>query len=182
LRNSLRRRAAGCDRFRSRFAREAPARRPHRPSRIRAENALPTRPRESARLRGSGAARAFVFAWKESLMNLHLTGHHLDITPAIRDYVIAKLERVNRHFDHVIDVSVVLSVDKLRQKVEATVHVRGKDLHVESVDADMYAAIDALADKLDRQVLKYKEQLKDHRTDTAAIDRSAVGSGAEESI
>lgn len=114
-------------------------------------------------------------------MNLHLTGHHLDITPAIRDYVIAKLERVNRHFDHVIDVSVVLSVDKLQQKVEATVHVRGKDLHAESIDADMYAAIDALADKLDRQVLKYKEQLKDHRTDTAAIDRSAVGSGAEES-
>jgi putative sigma-54 modulation protein len=123
----------------------------------------------------------FISAWKESLMNLHLTGHHLDITPAIRDYVIAKLERVNRHFDHVIDVSVVLSVDKLRQKVEATIHVRGKDLHAESIDADMYAAIDALADKLDRQVLKYKEQLKDHRADTAAIDRSAVGSGAEES-
>jgi putative sigma-54 modulation protein len=123
----------------------------------------------------------FISAWKESLMNLQLTGHRLDITPAIRDYVIAKLERVNRHFDHVIDVSVVLSVDKLRQKVEATIHVRGKDLHAESVDADMYAAIDALADKLDRQVLKYKEQLKDHRTDTAAIDRSAVGSGAEES-
>ena len=114
-------------------------------------------------------------------MNLHLTGHHLDITPAIRDYVIAKLERVNRHFDHVIDVNVVLSVDKLRQKVEANVHVRGKDIHAESIDADMYAAIDALADKLDRQVLKHKEKLTDHRTDSAAIDRSAVGSGAEES-
>jgi len=118
---------------------------------------------------------------KESLMNLHLTGHHLDITPAIRDYVIAKLGRLNRHFDHVIDVSVVLTVDKLQQKVEATVHVRGKDLHAECIDADMYAAIDGLADKLDRQVLKYKEQLKDHRCDTAAIDRAAVGSGAERS-
>ena len=92
-------------------------------------------------------------------MNLNLTGHHLDITPAIRDYVIAKLDRVTRHFDHVIDVNVVLSVDKLRQKIEANVHVRGKDIHVESVDADMYAAIDALADKLDRQVLKHKEKL-----------------------
>ena len=112
-------------------------------------------------------------------MNLHLTGHHLDITPAIRDYVIAKVGRVNRHFDHVIDVSVVLSVDKLQQKVEATVHVRGKDLHAQSIDVDMYAAIDALADKLDRQLLKYKEQLKDHRCDTAAIDRASVGTGAE---
>lgn len=112
-------------------------------------------------------------------MNLHLTGHHLDITPAIRDYVIAKVGRVKHHFDQVIDVSVVLSVDKLRQKVEATVHVRGKDLHAQSIDADMYAAIDALADKLDRQILKYKEQLKDHRTDAEAIDRSTVGSGAE---
>jgi len=112
-------------------------------------------------------------------MNLHLTGHHLDITPSIREYVIAKLGRINRHFDHVIDVSVVLSVDKLRQKVEATVHVRGRDLHAESVDADMYAAIDALADKLDRQLVKYKEQLKDHRADGTAIGRSAVGSGAE---
>ncbi len=114
-------------------------------------------------------------------MNLQLTGHHLDITPAIRDYVIAKLGRLNRHFDHVIDVSVVLIVDKLQQKVEATVHVRGKDLHAECIDADMYAAIDGLADKLDRQVLKYKEQLKDHRCDNAAIDRAAVESGAERS-
>ena len=65
-------------------------------------------------------------------MNLNLTGHHLDITPAIRDYVVAKLERINRHFDQVIDVNVVLSVDKLRQKVEANVHLRGKDIHAEA--------------------------------------------------
>ena len=100
-------------------------------------------------------------------MNLNLTGHHLEITPAIRAYVISKLTRVTRHFDHVIDVNVVLGVDKLRHMVEANVHVRGKEIHAESVDADMYAAIDALADKLDRQVLKHKEKLKLHRHDEA---------------
>ena len=89
-------------------------------------------------------------------MNMNITGNHLDITPAIRDYVVAKLDRVARHFDHVIEVNVVLSVDKLRQKVEANLHTRGKDIHVEAIDPDMYAAIDALADKLDRQVLKHK--------------------------
>jgi putative sigma-54 modulation protein len=136
------------------------------------------RPRRSVRLRVPGARAPSLQHWKESLMNLQLTGHHLDITPAIRDYVVAKLGRVNRHFDHVIDVSVVLSVNKLQQKIEANVHVRGKDLHAQSIDADMYAAIDALADKLDRQVVKYKEQLKDHRCDGDAIGRAAVGSGA----
>jgi putative sigma-54 modulation protein len=112
-------------------------------------------------------------------MNLHLTGHHVDITPAIRDYVTAKLNRINRHFDHVIDVTVVLTVDKLQHKVEATVHVRGKDLHAECIDTDMYAGIDGLADKLDRQVLKYKEQIRNHRTDTEAINRSAAETGNE---
>jgi putative sigma-54 modulation protein len=116
---------------------------------------------------------------KESLMNLHLTGHHLEITPAIRAYVVTKLERVTRHFDHVIDVSVVLTVDKLQQKVEANVHLRGKDIHAESVDADMYAAIDALADKLDRQILKHKELVKNHRIDSDAIKSAAAGSPPE---
>jgi len=96
-------------------------------------------------------------------MNLNISGHHLEVTPAIREYVIAKLERVTRHFDNVIDVSVIMSVEKLQQKVEATVHVRGKDIHVESIDADMYAAIDSLADKLDRQILKHKEKVQEHR-------------------
>ena len=107
-------------------------------------------------------------------MNLNLTGQHLDITPAIRDYVIAKLDRVTRHFDHVIDVNVVMSVDKLRHKVEVNLHTRGKDIHVEAVEADMYAAIDALADKLDRQVLKHKERRALHRHEGAAIKRSAT--------
>jgi ribosome hibernation promoting factor len=104
-------------------------------------------------------------------MNLNLTGNHLDITPALRDYVVAKLDRVTRHFDHVIDVNVVLSVDKLRHKVEANLHTRGKDIHVEAIEPDMYAAIDALIDKLDRQVLKHKEKLALHRHEGAGIKR-----------
>jgi putative sigma-54 modulation protein len=105
-------------------------------------------------------------------MNLNLTGNHLEITPAIRAYVVAKMERVTRHFDHVIDVNVVLSVDKLRQKIEANVHVRGKEIHAESIDPDMYAAIDLLSDKLDRQVVRYKEKLLSHRVGREAIERS----------
>ena len=89
-------------------------------------------------------------------MNLTISGHHLDVTPAIRTYVHSKIERVSRHFDHVIDAHVILTVDKQRQKAEVTLHVRGKDIHCECEDADLYAAIDLLVDKLDRQVLKYK--------------------------
>jgi putative sigma-54 modulation protein len=95
-------------------------------------------------------------------MNLHISGHHLEITPALHDYIAQKLERVTRHFDHVIDVNVILAVEKLKQKAEVTVHVRGKDIYVESEDNDMYAALDALADKLDRQVQKYKQKVQDH--------------------
>ena len=97
-------------------------------------------------------------------MNLTITGHHLEITPAIRGYVEDKMARVTRHFDQVIDVSVILAVEKLKHKAEVNLHVRGKDIFVEAADADMYAAIDALADKLDRQVVKHKEKLGDaHR-------------------
>jgi len=95
-------------------------------------------------------------------MNLQVSGHHLEITPALRDYVTEKLERVTRHFDHVIDVNAILSVEKLKQKAEVTVHLSGKDIYVESVDEDLYAAIDILADKLDRQIQKYKQKLQDH--------------------
>ena len=96
-------------------------------------------------------------------MNLHLTGHHLEITLPIRDYVSSKLARVTHHFDHLIDVNVILSVEKLMHRIEANVHLRGKDIFVESYDADMYAAIDALADKLDRQIIKHKEKNFEHR-------------------
>jgi putative sigma-54 modulation protein len=89
-------------------------------------------------------------------MNLTVTGHHLVITPALRNYVEMKLERVLRHFDHVIDVNVILSVEKLKQRAEMTVHVRGKDIFVEAEHDNLYAAIDFLVNKLDRAVMKYK--------------------------
>ena len=93
-------------------------------------------------------------------MNLHLTGHHVEITPAIREYVTAKLARINRHFDHVIDVNVIMTVEKLDQKIEANVHLSGKYINVKSNDGDMYAAIDSLIDKLDRQVIRHKERFQ----------------------
>jgi putative sigma-54 modulation protein len=96
-------------------------------------------------------------------MNLHLSGHHLEITESMRTYITGKFERVTRHFDHVIDVNVILSVEKLKQKVEANVHLSGKDIFVESHDGDMYAAIDSLIDKLDRQIIKHKEKHAVHR-------------------
>ena len=101
-------------------------------------------------------------------MNLQITGHHVEITPAIRDYVVSKLDRINRHFENVIDVSVTLTVQKLDQKIEVNVHLSGKDIHVQCHDADMYAAIDGLADKLDRQIIKHKEKHKESRHAPAA--------------
>ncbi len=98
-------------------------------------------------------------------MNLQLSGHHVAITPSIRSYVEGKLTRVRRHFDNVIDVNIVLSVEKLHQKAEVTVHVSGKDIHVHSQHADLYAAIDSLVDKLDRRILKHKESLRAHPHD-----------------
>lgn len=95
-------------------------------------------------------------------MNLQISGHHLEVTPAIREYVTGKLERVTRHFDHVIDVNVILSVEKLKQKAEVTVHLSGKDVFVEAIDEDLYAAVDSLVDKLERQVQKHKQKLQDH--------------------
>lgn len=99
-------------------------------------------------------------------MNLSISGHHLSVTPALREYVTAKLERVTRHFDHVIDIQVLLSVDKLQQKAETTLHVRGKDIHAEAIHQDLYAAIDQLMDKLDRQVVKHKGKKANHNHDS----------------
>lgn len=107
-------------------------------------------------------------------MNLHLTGHHLEVTPALRDYVQSKLERITNHFDHVIDVKVTLSVEKLVQKVEATIHVPGNDLHAESSHDNMYSAIDLLADKLDRQVLKVKEKFADHHRAAGGVKHQSA--------
>ena len=96
-------------------------------------------------------------------MNLSVSGHHLEVTSAIRSYVESKIARIRRHFDHVIDAHVILTADKARRKAEVTLHVRGKDLHCESEQPDLYAAIDLLADKLDRQIIKYKDKLHDKR-------------------
>ena len=95
-------------------------------------------------------------------MQLTLTGHHIDITPALRSYVEKKLERIVRHFDQVIDVHCVLTVEKLRHQAEATLAVSGGKLHADATDEDMYAAIDALTDKLERLVKKHKEKMTDH--------------------
>ncbi|MES9857621.1 MAG: ribosome-associated translation inhibitor RaiA [Sedimenticola sp.] len=96
-------------------------------------------------------------------MQISLTGHHMDITDSLRNAVDSKFERLERHFEHVTNVHVILSVEKLRQKAEATLHVNGADVHAESVEEDMYAAIDGLVDKIDRQVKKLKEKNTNHR-------------------
>ncbi|WP_089724148.1 ribosome hibernation-promoting factor, HPF/YfiA family [Candidatus Thiosymbion oneisti] len=96
-------------------------------------------------------------------MQINLTGHHVDVTDSLKGYVETKFERLARHFDHVLDIHVILSVEKLRQKAEATLHVNGAKVFADSVHEDMYAAIDGLIDKLNRQVLKHKEKRRDHR-------------------
>lgn len=95
-------------------------------------------------------------------MQINLTGHHVDITDSMRDYVNSKVERLERHFDNVTDIHVILSVEKLRHKAEATVHLSGGNLFADAIEEDMYAAIDGLIDKLDRQVKKHKEKTTDH--------------------
>jgi putative sigma-54 modulation protein len=95
-------------------------------------------------------------------MQLKVSGHHVEITPALRSYVEKRLERIVRHFDQVIDVNFVMTVDKLQHKAEATVHVSGSNIHADAIDANMYASIDALVDKLDRSVVKHKEKQRDH--------------------
>jgi putative sigma-54 modulation protein len=116
-------------------------------------------------------ARANPFR-KDELMNLTISGHHLEVTPALREYVINKLDRVTRHFDQVVDINVTLTVEKQkekerRQKAEVNLHVKGRDIHVEHANGDLYAAIDALVDKLDRQVCRHKDRVQDHQHATA---------------
>ncbi len=96
-------------------------------------------------------------------MQLSVTGHQLEITSALRSYVRNKIEKIERHFDLVSDVHCILRVEKLRHKAEATVNVNGGQIYADSIEKDMYAAIDTLVDKLDRRVRKYKEKLVDHR-------------------
>jgi putative sigma-54 modulation protein len=97
-------------------------------------------------------------------MQIKLSGHHVEITPALHDYVHDKLERIERHFDNVTSAQVILSVEKLRHKAEATVYVAGNEIFADAVDEDMYASLDALIDKIDRQIKKHKEKVTDkHR-------------------
>lgn len=104
-------------------------------------------------------------------MNLTISGHHLDVTPALRSYVTSKLDRITRHFDQVVDVKVLLTVENLKEKqgrkrAECNVHVKGSDMFAESSHADMYAAVDELVDKLDRQVVRHKDRLQSHHHET----------------
>ncbi len=95
-------------------------------------------------------------------MQINISGHHVELTPAIKNYVTSKLDRLERHHDRITSTNVILSVDKLRQKAEAQVHVSGKDFFADSESEDMYTSIDLLADKLDRQLIKHKEKTRNH--------------------
>lgn len=95
-------------------------------------------------------------------MQWSVTGHHVEITQSLRNYVGTKLAKLERHFDNMTDVHCVLTVEKLLHKAEATIHVGGGTIHADSIEPDMYAAIDMLVDKLDRQVKKHKEKITDH--------------------
>lgn len=96
-------------------------------------------------------------------MQVNLTGRHIEITDSLRNYVTSKIERLERHFDHVTQIHVILDVEKTRQKAEASFHISGHDIFADAENDDMYAAIDSLIDKLDRQLLKHKEKMKNHR-------------------
>jgi putative sigma-54 modulation protein len=95
-------------------------------------------------------------------MQINLTGHHVEVTSSLREYVNTKFAKLERHFDHINNVHVVLTVEKLDQKAEATIHLKGSELHASAVNLDMYTSIDTLVDKLDRQVLKYKGKITQH--------------------
>jgi len=105
-------------------------------------------------------------------MQINITGHHVDVTPALKQYVTTKFDKLERHFDSVLDVHVILTVEKLRHKAEADLRVSGNHIHAESTDGDMYAAIDLLVDKLDRQIVKHKEKVQDKHAHEAQRGRT----------
>lgn len=104
-------------------------------------------------------------------MQLTITGHHIEVTPALRNKVESKFSKLERHFDSLTDIHCVLTVEKLRHKAEATVNLSGGTLHADAIEEDMYAAVDALVDKLSRQIVKYKEKLTDHHAREAGKPR-----------
>jgi putative sigma-54 modulation protein len=103
-----------------------------------------------------------VYPREERSMQMVISGHHVELTEALKEYVQTKLEKVERHFDNITSMKVILSIDKLIQKAEATIQIPGADLFANAESSDMYAAIDLLTDKLDRQILKHKEKIKRH--------------------
>ena len=107
-------------------------------------------------------------------MQISVTGHHIDITDSLRSYVESKFERLERHFEHITNIHVILTVEKERQKAEATVHVNRGNLFAENEQEDMYAAIDGLTDKLDRQLKKHKEKLTDHHRAEGGLKDQSV--------
>ena len=107
-------------------------------------------------------------------MQINITGHHVDITPALRAYVEEKLERLERHCDNITNAHVILEIEKDRQKAEATINVSRGRVYADSEDENMYAAIDSLVDKLDRQIKKHKEKLKDHHRGEGLKNQEAV--------
>lgn len=96
-------------------------------------------------------------------MQLNVSGHHVEVTDSLRSYVDTKMERLERHFDRITNMSVILTVEKQRQKAESTIHVSGGEIYAEAEHDDLYAAIDLLTDKLDRQLIKKKEKTKGHK-------------------
>ncbi|MFQ3322724.1 MAG: putative sigma-54 modulation protein [Pseudomonadales bacterium] len=96
-------------------------------------------------------------------MQIEISGHHVEVTPALREYVSTKLEKLSRHFDHITNTHVTLTVEKSRQRVDAKIHVSGADIVASSESEDMYSAIDTMSDKLDRQLIKYKEKIQDKK-------------------
>ncbi len=104
-------------------------------------------------------------------MQLNVTGHHIDLTDSLHNYVETKIEKLERHFDNVTNVHVILSVEKQRHKAEATIHVAGGNIYADSENDDMYVAIDALLDKLDRQIKKHKEKVTDHHRAEGSIKK-----------
>jgi|SRR5690554_1088431 len=108
-------------------------------------------------------------------MQLNLSGQHIEITDSLRDHVNKKFEKLTRHFDHMTNVHVVLSVEKLRQKADATVHVSGAELFASDEQENMYTAIENLVAKLDRQIIKHKDKITNHRqADGAQLKHNAT--------
>ena len=112
-------------------------------------------------------------------MQINFTGHHLEVTPALREYTISKFDKLQRHFDKISSINVIFDVEKIMQTAEATMHVAKLELHASSKSENMYSSIDSLVEKLDRQLIKHKEKLQDHRGTKGSLDDFA-SEGTEE--